>query len=418
MPAQDIDFEGTINTGNQQEVDNNTDVPNNQEDVEHLNGSDVDDITNQPTDDDNNTSNEDDNPSTGELTVGDQIEYDGNTYTVAENGNLVDSKGNVFKEAKDIKEWLKSLDVQTDKNDDTLDLASIQEAVGITVTDENGRTVEFTDDANGVKSYIDSVISLKSNELQQAAINRLYQDNPLLKQFQDYVQLNGTPRGFGEIPDRSGIRLDKNNENQLIAVIKMAAEEFGNKSLNDNYIKYLRDSGGLYDEASNQLSALVEKDKAYRNQIEIEAAKQREAEANEIKNYWERVNSAINSRVINGYKIPDSFTKEVDGKKVVYTADDFFDYLSNASIETENGKKLTGYQHDLNSLTDEEYLNRELLDAWLMFTGGSYKDLVDMAVKENEVRKLIVKSKQNRSTKTVKVVKKQEGKASINDIIL
>ena len=61
---------------------------------------------------------------------------------------------------------------------------------------------------------------------------------------------------------------------------------------------------------------------------------------------------------------------------------------------------------------------REMLDAWLMFTGGTYKDLIDMAVKENEVRKLIVKSKQNRSTKTVKLVKKQGGKTNIDDIIL
>ena len=52
-----------------------------------------------------------------------------------------------------------------------------------------------------------------------------------------------------------------------------------------------------------------------------------------------------------------------------------------------------------------------------MFTGGTYKDLIDMAVKENEVRKLIVKSKENRSAKTVKVVKKQNGKTSIDDII-
>ena len=285
-------------------------------------------------------------------------------------------------------------------------------------TDENGKTVEFTDDADGVKSYIDSVISLKSTELQEAAVNRLYQDNPLLKQFQDYVQLNGTAKGFGDIPDRSGIKLDKNNEAQLISVIKMAAAEFGNKSLNDNYIKYLRDSGGLYDEASNQLAALVEKDTAYRQQIEIQAAAQRKQEADNIKNYWEKVNNMINSRVINGYKIPDSFTKEVNGKKVVITPNDFFAYISEAKVEREDGSKVTAYQNDLNNLTDDEFMAREMLDAWLMFTGGTYKDLIDMAVKENEVRKLIVKSKQSRSAKTVKVVKKQDGKTSIDDIVL
>lgn len=435
MAVTDIDFEGaggqTTNTNN----NNNGGAQNNQDDVTHLNGSDVDDVNNTTTDGDKDTpnnkdgnnngdnngtnnNNNDDNPSTGELNAGDQIEVDGVTYTVSENGDVVDAEGNVFKAAADVAEWLKTVDINDGSEDSPLSLSSIQEAVGITINDENGTPIEFTEDANGVKSYIDSVINLRSNELQQAAINRLYQDNPLLKQFQDYVLLKGTPKGFGDIPDRSGIKLDKDNESQLVAVIKMAATEFGNKSLNDNYIKYLRDSGSLYDEAKTQLAALVDKDKAYRKDIETQAAAQRQQEADNLKAYWEKVNNMINGRVINGYKIPDSFTKEVDGKKIVITPNDFFNYVSNASIEREDGSKVTGYQRDLAKLTDDEYMAREMLDAWLMFTGGTYKDLIDMAVKENEVRKLIVKSKQNRSTKTVKLVKKQDGKANIDDIIL
>ena len=426
MAVSDIDFEGTDNQGNEAGNNSNPDVSTNKEDVTNFGGNEVDDITNNPGSDtnpdntgdrDKGTDNNNDNPSTGELSVGDQIEVDGITYTVAENGDLVDDKGNVFKESKDVAEWLKSVNVE-DNEESSITLSSIQESLGVTITDKNGNPVTFTDDAAGVKAYVDSVIELKSNELQQAAINRLYADNPLLKQFQDYVQLNGTPRGFGEIPDRSGIKLDKDNEAQLVAVIKMAAQEFGNKSLNDNYIKYLRDSGGLYDEARNQLEALVDKDKAYRKEIETKAAAQRQQEAEDVKNYWEKVNNMINSRVINGYKIPDSFTKEIDGKKVVITPNDFFNYLSNANIEDENGKRLTAYQRDLNNLSDDEFLAREMLDAWLMFTGGTYKDLIDMAVKEEQVRKLVVKSKQNRSAKTVKVVKKQTGKTNIEDIIL
>lgn len=426
MAVQDIDFEGADNTGGGSNPDTNTVVPDNKDDVTHLNGGDIDDITNGSTDDnkdkpdDKDGSNNDkhnDDTSTGELNAGDQLEVDGVVYTVAENGDIVDDKGNVFKEAKDVAEWLKFVDVTNEDEDSTLNLASIQEAVGITITDENGKTIEFTDDADGVKSYIDSVIALRSTELQEAAVNRLYQDNPLLKQFQDYVQLNGTPRGFGEIPDRSGIRLDKDNEQQLVAVIKMAAQEFGNKSLNDNYIKYLRDSGGLYDEAKQQLSALVEKDVTYRKDIETRAQQQRDAEMQATVDYWNNVNKLVHGRVIGGYRIPESFTKEIDGKKIVITPDDFYRYLSNP-VENENGERRTAYQHDLARLSDEEYLNREMLNAWLMFTGGTYKDLIDMAVKENEVRRLIVKSKQSRSAKSVKVVKKQDGKTSIDDIVL
>lgn len=425
MAVTDIDFEGTGNqggatppvdnpSGGSQQTVTNSDTTN-------LGGGEADDITNKPaesgdTAEETKTAEDTNTSATGELTAGDTIDVDGTIYTVAENGDLVDDKGNVFKEAKDVQSWLASVEVEDENADSPITLSSIQEALGVTITDEDGKDVTFTDDADGVKAYVDSVIAVKSQELQEAAINRLYQDNPLLKQFQDYVQLNGTPKGFGEIPDRSGIRLDKDNEQQLVAVIKMAAQEFGNKSLNDNYIKYLRDSGGLYDEARNQLQALVEKDAEYKKQIETKAQEQRDAQAKATADYWNNVNRIVESRQIGGYRIPESFTKEVDGKKIVITPKDFFNYLS--APKEVDGRTATGYQHDLEKLTDEEYMNREILDAWLMFTGGTYKDLIDMAVKEEQVRQLRVKSKDRRATKSVKVIKHNAGKSSIDDIIL
>lgn len=425
MAVTDIDFEGTGNqdgatppvdnpSGDSQQTVTNSDTTN-------LGGDEADDITNKPAESGDTAGEtkpaEDTNTSaTGELTAGDTIDVDGTIYTVAENGDLVDDKGNVFKEAKDVQSWLASVEVEDENANSPITLSSIQEALGVTITDEDGKDVTFTDDADGVKAYVDSVIAVKSQELQEAAINRLYQDNPLLKQFQDYVQLNGTPKGFGEIPDRSGIRLDKDNEQQLVAVIKMAAQEFGNKSLNDNYIKYLRDSGGLYDEARNQLQALVEKDAEYKKQIETKAQEQRDAQAKATADYWNNVNRIVESRQIGSYRIPESFTKEVDGKKIIITPKDFFNYLS--TPKEVDGRIATGYQHDLAKLTDEEYMNREILDAWLMFTGGTYKDLIDMAVKEEQVRQLRVKSKDRRATKSVKVVKHNAGKSSIDDIIL
>ena len=431
MAEVDIDFEGTGGSGTSSssgQQDNNGGQGGNgtQEETTNLNGGGNDDITGKDNQnnngkeggDNNNGGDNDDNSSTGELTEGTEIEFDGATYTVDAKGNLVDENGAIFKEAKDVADWMKSMDVDdSNGNNEALTLASIQEAIGITVTDADGNDVEFTDDAAGIKAYVNSVIDLKSNEIQQATINKFYQDNPLVKQFTDYVQLNGTPRGFGEIPDRTGIVLDKDNTAQLEAVIKMAAAEFGNKSLNDNYIKYLKDGGGLYDEAKQQLAALQEKDKQYREAIAKEAAAQRAAEEKAVTDYWTNVNKVIDSRIIAGYKLPESFTKEVNGQKVIFTPNDFYNYLSKATETDTDGNKVTGYQRDLNQLTDEEYLNRELLTAWLMYTNGDFKDLIDMAVKEEQVRKLRVKAKEQRSTKSIKVIKKQ-GKSSIDDIIL
>lgn len=439
MPLADIDFEGaaqqTGSSGAAQSTENGGNNGATQEDMTHLNGNNQEDITSKDgvnnnngqqegqsddTGKDGNQSNQDaNNSSTGELAVGDTLEFEGSTYTVDKDGNLVDDKGSIFKQANEVSDWLKSMDVDDNNQvDGGLNLASIQEALGVTVTDSDGKAVEFTDDADGVKAYVNSVIDLKSNELQTAAINKLYSDNPLLKQFNDYVQLTGTPRGFGEIPDRSGIQVEKDNEAQQVAIIRMAAQEFGNKSLNENYIKYLRDSGGLYDEARNQLQALAEKDIAVRKEIETRAATQRQEEAENVANYWKNVSNVIDGRMIAGYKLPESFTKEVNGQKVVITPNDFYNYLSKASEQDADGNRVTGYQKDLSNLSDADYLNRELLDAWLMFTGGTYKDLIDMAVKEDKVRQLRVKSKEQRTAKSVKIIRKANSKADINDIIL
>ena len=430
MPDFNIDFEGLTQSKSNTDSPNdkpNPDNSNNQEDTTPLDGShDKEDLTGKDGNQnlkDNNQNNEESNSndadsSTGDLTEGDSIEFEGVTYTVDATGNLVDDKGNIFKEAKDVKSWISSMDVSNDQNNSDFNLNSIQEALGITVTDDNGNPVEFTNDAEGVKSYINSVIDLKSKDIQTATINKLFADNPLLKEFTDYVQLTGSPQGFGELPDRSGIEIDKNNINQQEAIIRMAAQEFGNKSLNENYIKYLKDSGGLYDEAKQQLTALVEKDAAMRKDIEEQAEANRQAEQARINEYWQNVSKIIEGRIIAGYKLPESFTKEVNGQKVVYTPNDFYNYLNKAIEQDADGNIVTGYQRDLSKLTDEEYLNRELLDAWLMFTGGTYKDLIDMAVKEDNVRKLKIKSKEQRTAKSIKVIKKQGGKVNMNDIIL
>lgn len=360
--------------------------------------------------------------STGGLEAGTQLDIDGKTYTVDDKGNIVDDKGTVFKAANEVNDWLKTVQTVDDNNtpdDNEITVASIQKALGVEITDENGNPTEFTNDAAGVKSYVEDVINLKSAELQQAAVNKVFNDNPLLKQFADYLVVNnGNPYGFGQLPDRSTIELDKTNESQQEAIIRMAAQEFGNKAVNDNYINYLKQTGGLYDEAKVQLANLVEKDKNLRQQLEDEAKERRNQEEQEIDRYWNNVNNVIDSGIVGGYKLPESFVKEVNGTKVTLNRKDFFNYLSKPAVTDEQGNTLTGYQRDLANLSDEDALAKEMLDAWLMFTGGTYKDLINMAVKEDNVRKLKIMSEKQRNAKSIKIVTKRNGKTDMNDLIL
>lgn len=427
MAVNDIDFEGVGGNATTSTPDNN---PQNgsagngrtNDDVTSLNGKDVDDInkpsTQAPTTEPDNQKPEtppDTTPSTGELEAGMQVEYEDNVYTVSENGDLVDKDGKVFKPAAEVKDWMDSLEQE---EDNTLSISAIQEAIGTEVTDETGKPVEYTNDAEGVKAYVNAVIELKSKELQEGAINKLYSENPLLKQFSDYVTVNGTYQGFGELPDRTGFVVDKENATQQEAIVRMAAREFGNMSMNDNYIKYLKDTGGLYDEAVNQLKALQDKDKAIREEYANRAEAARRQELEEFNRYWNRVNDVIKGGTIAGYNLPKSFVKEVNGQKQTLTPDDFYNYLSRQTEVDADGNRITAYQRDLNNESDEDLLNRELISAWLMYTGGTYKDLIDMAVKEEQVRILKLRAKERSTKKTVKVVKPQSGKTDINDIVL
>ncbi len=347
----------------------------------------------------------DTNSSTGGLEAGTVIEFEGVEYTVAENGDIVDKDGNVFKAAADVKAWLEENEQTDDNSLEGSSVDDIIESVGIEINDEKGNKIEFSNDKEGLKAYINAVADLKSEETRQATMNKFYQDNPVVKQFVDYITVNGgDPTGFGQIPDRTGITVDKENELQQEQIIRLASKEFG-LNISDAYIKYLKDSGGLYDEAVNQLVAIQDRDKAIREKIAVDAENARKAEEESIRAYWENINNVINGREIAGYKIPESFTKEVNGQKITLTPDDFYDYLYRANQVDADGNKITGYQRDLNKLTNKELLDKELLDAWLTFTGGTYKDLVNMAIKEHEVRKLIIKSKEQRASRTIKVTK-------------
>ena len=442
MPEIDIDFEGQGNNNNNGNPGNPTQEGNGDNgNTTDLNGGGNADITGKDNQnnqnqngngsgddngnsngDNSNGGNGDDNgnndnsndSSTGELNVGDHVEFDGVTYTVSENGDLVNDKGEVFKKKDEIQEWINSLEQEENNG---IDLDGIQTAIGVEVIGEDGNPMEFTNDAEGVNAYVKAVIDLKSKELQDGAINKLYADNPILKQFQDYVTVNGTYRGFGELPDRTGWTIDKENTNQQEAIIKMAAAEFGNRSINDNYLKYLKDTGALYDEAVNQLSALQEKDKEVRKEIEARAIAARQQEQQEIEDYWNKVNDVINGRTIAGYKLPESFIKEVNGKKQTVTPRDFYDYLSKQTEVDADGNRMTGYQKDLNSESEEALMARELITAWLFFTGGTYKDLGNMAIKEEAVRTLKLKSKEHRAHKTIKVTKPANN-GSKDDILL
>lgn len=334
------------------------------------------------------------------LEAGTSIEVGENTYTVDENGNLLDKNGNIFKEAKDVKSWLNEFENVTDTDKDSISIETIQEAVGIQITDDDDKPVEFENNPEGIKAYIDAVIETAKEEHFETAVNTLYQKYPILNDVLNYYIANGNSlEGFGEVPDRSNITIDDSNEAQQEAIIRTAWEEQGRKGDVESYIAYLKSSGTLLATAKEELVGLQEADEQYRKNIEEEAEYKEAERLQRLENYWNDVHDVIKNRTIAGYQIPESIIISRNGQKLSVTPEDFFNYIYRVD---KDGK--SAYERDLATETPESRRDDEILRAYLKFVGGNYSNLVDMAINKEKVNRLKLKAKE-RNTSTVRISK-------------
>ena len=352
-------------------------------------------------------SNDTETPSTGgqeesTLNVGDSIELDGVTYTVNENGDLVNEKGEIFKTKSEIEAFLKEYTTEDANEIPEINVSDIQKLVGVDVVDDKGKAISFDNTPQGVAEYVNSVLELKKAEFAQAGINKLIEDYPVVNDFLNYYIANGNSyEGFGEMKDRSAIQIDESNETQQIAIVREAWKEFGKRGNVDKYINYLKDSGQLLDAAKDDLAALQQADADLREENARAALQAQQEYETQVVAYWKEVKSCVDKREIAGYKIPDVIILDRGGKQVSATPDDFFNYIYQVD---EQG--MSQYQRELAKEAPAERMNDELLKAYLKYTGKSYNSLLEMAVANKEVKKLRLTANKNKSAKaTIKITK-------------
>ena len=360
-----------------------------------------------------NDNNGDDNKNTNlenHLEAGTSIEVGENTYTVDEQGNLVDKDGNIFKEAKDVDAWFKEFD-KIENTEDEININTIQDAIGIQITDDNDKPIEFENSIEGIKSYINAVVETTRDEHYETAINTLYQKYPILNDVLNYYLANGNSlEGFNEIPDRSGITINDSDEAQQEAIIRTAWKEQGRKGDVESYLQYLKSSGTLLATAKEELAGLQEADAQYRKEIEEEAERKENERIKKLEDYWNGVHDVIKSRNIAGYQIPETIVINRDGQKISVTPEDFFNYVYRVDSDG-----LSAYERALAAETPESRRDDEILRAYLKFVGGNYSNLVSMAINKEKVATLRLKAKE-RNTTTVRVTKPQQTGVKGTDI--
>ena len=363
--------------------------------IEHdANGVPADDITEststqEPTKEDVKPELKEETPL-HDLAEGTSIEVGEDVYTVDKDGNLLDKNNVVFKKADEVKEWLESFEqVDDNSNTETIDINSIQDLIGIQVTDENDKVVEFDNTPAGVKAYLDAVMETKRDEHYETAINTLYQKYPFVNDVINYYITNGNSlKGFNELPDRSTIVVDDSNEAQQESIIRTAWAERNQKGDVEHYLNYLKASGTLSAVAKQELADLQEADREYKAKLEAEAERLEKEEIERNNLLWGQIHDVIKSRNIAGYTIPETIVITRNGQKVSATPEDFFNYLYRVD---KDGK--SAYVKALETESPESRRDDEILRAYLKFTGGNYSNLVDMAINAEKVNKLKLKAK-------------------------
>lgn len=333
------------------------------------------------------------------LVEGTTLEIGDAKYTVDKDGNVLDSNGNIYKEAAQVSEWMKEFE-NVEEDNSEISIESIKNAIGVEITGEDNKPVEFENTVEGIKAYVDSVIETSKQEHYDIAINTLYQKYPIVKDVINYYVANGNSlEGFGQMPDRSGIEIDENNESQQEAIIRTAWKERNQRGDVNGYIAYLKSSGTLCVTAQEELQALKDADEQYKKDIEEKAAREEQERIETLEKYWNGVHDVIKSRKIAGYQIPESIVITKNGQKLSVTPEDFFNYIYRVDKE---GK--SAYERELEKETPDNRRNDEILRAYLKFVGGNYSNLVDMAINEKNVATLKLKAKQ-RNTSSIKVTK-------------
>lgn len=414
MAEMDFGYTGGQNTEPENKEEIKVDIETGKEVKVDENGNPIEDINKGSTETEKEKKEETETKEIPhEYVPGTELEVDGTTYTINDKGDVIDSNGNVFKKAEEVSEWIKTFNVTEEEQGKELTVENVAKALDLEIIDEENKPVKYENTPEGMKAFVTDAIESGRQEVAEATINALYTQFPFIKPMVDYYIANGNSlEGYNETPDRSNIEIDDKNEAQQEAIIKTAWKEDGRKGNVDQYIAYLKSQGVLAQTAKEELEGLVEKDRARKEELERQALAAQEEAQKQATAYWNNVKSIIDSKKIAGYQIPDTIIVEREGKKVSVTSNDFFNYLYRTD---KNG--VTDYMRDMQNVKPEDQLQDEILRAYLKFTGGSYSDLINMAINEEKVKKLKLQANSRRNSNTMRInpPKKDETKVDPKD---
>ena len=320
------------------------------------------------------------------------------SYKLDKDGNALKEDGTVFK----TKDELAKLEADN-TDDDDVSIEKLQKITNIIPTTVDGNPVVYENTIDGLGKYISDSASILGEQYVKQEQDKLITAYPILKDVINYLTVNnGSLEGFNKKVDFASIELDDKNPEQLTAiVIESRLTKGDTKAEAEQFAKYLKADGNtaLVEGAKAAKEYLVSKEKAERE------VRDREIQAIELNNlnaqkqYWNTAKEKINSGKIQigdkSYNIPKSIRVAENGKTVLYTQEQFFDYIYKPQVYNIDGENVTMtanqykiYQENTKLRTNNQKVDNDIFEALRRFTNYDLSQFIEQEIATAQVRKI------------------------------
>ncbi len=340
-------------------------------------------------------------------------------------GNAVNEKGEV-------------LYTKDQLEDDTTEFDVLLEKPKFEIKTDKGENKQYAKSVQGLQEYLDDVYKKgMSDTLQEnnegVFLNNLYSKYPVVKDVLDYVEKNGTIKGFN-----TDLDINKEPTKDDLPFLRLIVREDRIKKGEtvaeaDAYVDYLETQNKLFDIATSVRSKVLE-DKT--NSERLQAARDIEFQ----NSYW---GIDTKSQTPNGIKdsfydiimnqkrlsiegqdiaIPDVIkVRNGEASYVTKTKEDFFKYIYNTNIYNIDGKNVrmteyayNGYLKELKRNSNSKHY--DIFEALESFIGENpfSNDSINAQTKYETTKRRIIKSSDGGGTKPNGKIKFIKPRASAN----
>lgn len=372
-------------------------------------------------------------PKGDETQKGTVIEIDKVDYTIDDNGNAVNDKGEIAFTSEQLNSMESAEEV------DSFDIKKLQDETKVIVYDNNGQPVEYENKPESLATYISDGYDQGRRDGAKDGFDNLIGQFPVLNSVLNHLQLhNGSLDNFNASVDYKAIELVKDNETQLLGMIKSGRKLRGEDDARiQAYIDFIKstDSSGdaLLKEANAEKEFMtgVENERLQREQTAINAREQNEVQ--KLQEYWGysvddanrivdlNVEGSVYNYIRSGevklsdkeiFTIPDKIRRNENGKPVVRSRDDFFDYLTIPQNYVINNQKvtMTPNDYDIYQEDNSRHIGHDMVDAFKRYVGYDISSFIrDEVGKEevNRVKRRLTSGKAPKGNKTKPTAKKK-----------